>query len=325
MLKEGVEHYISNVKTRFFFLKVDGHCIPISVNEKEYENAYVTSNYYAIAHVQHKVSIFVRPFVRGAGLLLKGIEANRVVIVNNWLLSGALYPQLSGEQLEAVTRFLEERFPSHLVMFRGLTDREHVGIIDGLEDLGYHKFFARKVHYFDPEEKRGKRAAYHLRRDRRLMESAGYVVTTRVDVRRFLELYRSIYLEKHTQYAPRYTEAFLQRAIESGFLQMRTIERKGEIVGVFGYCVEGGAMIAPFFGFDAQSERRTEVYRILMLTLIEEAEKLGALLNDGSGGETAKRFRGLKEFNEYALIYTRHLRWHKRLFWGISNKAANLF
>jgi len=42
------------------------------------------------------------------------------VMVNNWLLSTNLYPPSSNETLEAISRFLIERFPKHAIVYRSV-------------------------------------------------------------------------------------------------------------------------------------------------------------------------------------------------------------
>lgn len=325
MLKEGVERYISNVQTRLFLLKIDDVILPITVNEKEYENSYLTSNYFAIRKMQERAPKTMQFFIKGAGLLLKGIEVNRAVIVNNWLLSGTIYPQITEEQLQLLTQFLQRRFPNHLLMFRGLNFRENTHLIERLQKLSYHKFYARKVFYYDPGAPKSKKTRYHQRRDLRLMEKAGYQVVQTDDWERLIELYNFVYKDKHTKYCPRYSAHFLQKAVSSGFLTVKAIEHQGKIEGVFGFFLRDQTMIVPFLGYDIYSERKMDLYRILTMLIIMEAEKRELLLNDGSGGERAKSFRGMQPVEEYSLIYAKHLKWTRSTFWKIAEKCSTLF
>ena len=94
MLQQGTESFIPNTKTLLSFLKIDDLIIPITINEREYENSYLTSNYYIISHLKNLAPRSLHPLISVLGFLLKGMGINRVVIVNNWLLSQSIYPVL---------------------------------------------------------------------------------------------------------------------------------------------------------------------------------------------------------------------------------------
>jgi len=325
MLKQGVERYITNTKTAYYFLRLDHFILPLTVNSKEYDNSYLTSNYYAVNQMHENWPKVFRPVASAIGLLLKGFKVNRSVVVNNWLLSNSLYPKLTDEQVALLTTFLEKRFPDHLLMFRGLNDADTAPLIQQLKSLGYHTFFARKIFIYNPKVKKESRVAYHQRRDLRLLEKGGYRLEDSQDFERLITLYKYVYLDKHTAFCPHYTADYLKSAVESGFLELRVLKKEKKVVGVFGFLIRNGTMIVPFFGYDTQIEEKVEIYRILTRLIIDEAEKRGVLLNDGSGGDTAKKFRGMEEVNEYAAIYTHHLPLSRKIFWGLSEKMAKLF
>src|ERR1700691_1553881 len=92
MIKEGVKKFIANVETQLYLLRVNSHILPLTVNEQEYENSYLTSNYFPIKYLEERLgrtkrllAPLYRQLLKGAGLFLKGIKINKVVIVNNWL------------------------------------------------------------------------------------------------------------------------------------------------------------------------------------------------------------------------------------------------
>ena len=325
LLKEGVERYITNTKTRFYFLRVDDFILPLTVNDKEYNNSYLTSNYYAVKRLREKWPKILYPLVAGIGFILKSAQVNRSVIVNNWLLSNSLYPKLSDEQVELMTHFLAKRFPSHLLMLRSLNETDCSDLLGQLKSLRYHTFFSRSVFMYNPEDKKGKREGYHKRRDLRLMENGGYLVEKEADFARCITLYNLVYRDKHTPFCPHYTVDYLKKAVESDFLEIRVLKRGAETVGVFGFSIRNNTMIVPFFGYDTKLDEKVEIYRILTRLIIEKAEERNVLLNDGSGGDQAKKFRGMKESNEYAAIYARHLPPIRKFFWNLSERCSNLF
>src|SRR5262249_17731197 len=152
---------------------------------------------------------------------------NKAVIVNNWLLTTNIYPTLTVEEIDGVTRFLAILFPDHTLIFRSLNLRKCQDLVHHLGDLKYRLFYARHVCIYDPQEKASfsSKVHYHHRRDRKLIQSEGYEVIRYHDVpsaegQRVLELYKSLYLERHTTFSPQYTEKYLKKALEKKFLHL---------------------------------------------------------------------------------------------------------
>ena len=325
LLKNGVEKYITNIQTKFYFLKIDDFIIPITVNEAEYNNSYLTSNYYAVKQMRLKMHKLYYPLAACVGYILKKAKVNRVVIVNNWLLSNSLYPKLSNKQLTLMKEFLLKQFPDHMIMMRGLNEAHDLDLLEQLKKEKYYTFYSRKIFHDGPKVKKGKRSNYHRRRDERLMQSEKYEVGTSEDFQKLIWLYDRVYKDKHTIYSPRYTADYLKHAVETGFLNLVVIKKEGVEVGVFGYSIRNGIMIVPFFGYDISCKKRTEVYRILTTLILKKAAELNVALNDGSGGDQAKKFRGMKAANEYAAIYTHHLPLFRKMFWKIARCFSKSF
>ncbi len=325
MIHDGIEKYVENVTTKLYLLQVGERFLPLTVNETEYENSYLTSNYFPITHrneqLKKEVSLSSRVMLGAnqvAGAFLRGIQINKCVIVNNLFLSTNLYMPLSSEELEAVTSFLVERFPSHMVMFRNLGEED----LSQFQTLKYSLLKSRETFCYDPKWNFSSRVHYHHRRDLRLIEKHGYEVVRSFDSKDYgamLALYEQVYLKKHTQYSPRYTEVFIDKAISSGLLQFVALRREGVIEGVFGMHVNGKKMCVPFFGYEMESERSGHLYRLLTVLAIKEAEARGLFLNDGTGGAEAKMKRGMQLVPEYVAIYARHLSAVRRSFWAFAD------
>ena len=56
MLEQEVEAYIRNVDTDLYLLKVDKHILLITVNTREFQNSYLTSNYFPIKYLEKILS-----------------------------------------------------------------------------------------------------------------------------------------------------------------------------------------------------------------------------------------------------------------------------
>jgi Acetyltransferase (GNAT) domain len=276
------------------------------------------------------LSYLQKPLLKGVGLLLKGIKINKAVIVNNWLLTTNIYPQLSDLELQTVTDYLTHHFSDHILIFRSLNTRNCWELADGLKKQRYRLLYARHVFIYDPQQKGNfsPKVFYHHRRDRRLIGSEGYEIvryekTLPAETARLLHLYNALYLARHTAYSPQYTEKFLKEAVENRFLHLVALKKEGEIQGVIGFHERGGTLITPFCGYDQTQAEANHLYRMLTMLAIDEAEKREALLNDGSGGAAPKQYRGMQSFPEYVALYDRHLPFYRRLFWGMAAKIVH--
>ncbi|MCZ4142852.1 GNAT family N-acetyltransferase, partial [Escherichia coli] len=105
------------------------------------DNAYVCSPYtHYVRYAKQELSLLQRPLLeKGLSALLNLVgwgmrrsKFNKVVHVNNWLLSTNLFPAMTGEQAVAVMHAVRERFPDHAVVFRSLCPGLHPEIAAAL-------------------------------------------------------------------------------------------------------------------------------------------------------------------------------------------------
>lgn len=130
LILDSVPAYMSNVRTRMGALVIDDLVLPVTVNDEEYDNSYVCSPYtHYISYAREEMKLVTSsmiaslggPLLSGAGALMKLSRVNRIVFVNNWLLSTNLYHPLTAEQVREITSFLTRRFPDHAVAFRSVS------------------------------------------------------------------------------------------------------------------------------------------------------------------------------------------------------------
>jgi hypothetical protein len=327
-ISNDVSSYIENVETQLGFVSVGENFFPCTVNHREFANSYVTSNYYVIHHkkgmLKGKTRLFVAPILTLGGQFLKLVGINRCVNVNNWLMTNALYPQLNKVQYKSMIDCLTEQFPMHYLMFRNLNIVTGQENLKKLKELGCYVFPARSVYLFDPSQPLPSKARYHFRRDKRLMESGSYRIKNENEIKEedlplILGLYKQLYIDKFTTYSPRYSLSFLRGALETGMLKLKALYYNKEVVGVLGFQANSKEMIVPFFGYDQNHPHNRDIYRLLIHTAIVEAQKRGVILNDGSGGDQAKKNRGMKLYSEYSALYTKHLPLIRRSFWKLAS------
>src|SRR5690554_6119058 len=153
--------YIHNVDTELYIMLVDNHILPITVNVSEYENSYVCSPYtHYVSYAQQELIMLQSPVIErllsvvlaGVGLLLKSTKANKVVHVNNWLLSTNLYPSLSKQLIADIIPFLAQRFPDHYIVFRSLDNELNPQAIEAHRQIGSRLIPSRQIYFLKPSD-----------------------------------------------------------------------------------------------------------------------------------------------------------------------------
>lgn len=338
LMQEGAPAFIANLQTNLLALHLDDHVLPVTVNDGEYRNAYPCSpfTHYALAaweEAQRLKPWVLRPalgaLIGPVAAILRAGQINKVVHVNNWLLSTNLYPALTTAQLKAITG-LHERFPEHALILRSLNDRMHGQTLAELQALGYRLIPSRQVWLHDlcHWEAFPEKARWQLRRDSRLIEETGYEVVphealTPADIPRLRELYRLLYLEKYSHFNPDFTERFFAHALQTHSLYLMALRKAGRIDAVLGYFWRNEVMTTPVFGYDTGLPQSLGLYRMISAVLAQEARRRGLLLHASSGAASFKRHRGAVPAIEYSAVYDRHLPYHRRLPWALLGRTLN--
>jgi len=339
LLRESAARFIANTETRLKVLRIDDLVLPVTVNEAEYGNSYVCSPYtHYIAYAIQELAMLRKPWLeqvlkvllRGLGLLCRATKFNRVVHVNNWLLSTNLYPDLNGEQLKRALAFMASAFPRHAIVFRSVNARTNPMLEEVLREEGCKLVGSRQIYVYETERRDGQNAKsrWLLKRDAKLLERNGYDVCvgsrlTEQDMPRIKELYDRLYLDKYSTYNPQFSERFLTEAWRTGSLEFIALRKEGRIDAVLGYYARNGVMTTPVFGYDTSLPAELGLYRMLSAVLIQEAERRGLLLNESSGAAQFKRNRGALGHLEYNAVYDRHLPKYRRMCWSILSVLIN--
>ncbi|MCD8488416.1 MAG: hypothetical protein LRZ84_17190 [Desertifilum sp.] len=147
LMKGGATQFIDNVNSQLFALAIDELVFPVTVNEREWQNSYVCSPYsHYITYTKEELYTLNNPLLEqvlkillnGMGVILQLGQINQVVIVNNWLLSTNLYPNLSKSQIATLTTYLQEQFPKHTIIFRSINTYLDDCLFAAFQDNGYH-------------------------------------------------------------------------------------------------------------------------------------------------------------------------------------------
>jgi hypothetical protein len=320
---------IKNVRTRWAKLNIGNAALPLTINEAEYDNAFVCSTYSGcILYSRSEIRLLrnwllrmsLHSLVTAMSLPLRIAKIDRVISVNNWLLTTNLYPQLDLSLISPMTQLLIGHFPEHAITFRSLNARTNGSLIEKLKAEGYLLAPSRQVYFFDGN------AGDYLRRsnsgyDQRLLESTSYRVDdhTRIspqDASRIEALYRMLYIDKYSPHNPQVTAAMLEEMRKRRLLTMWGLRNAdGQLDGIVGMFEREGVMTVPLVGYDTSLPQSLGLYRLLMAIMLREAAGQRWLLNLSSGAASFKRLRGGEPSLEYTAVYCQHLPRPRRMVW----------
>jgi hypothetical protein len=332
---------IANLDTRLETACVDGGwLLPVSVNDgSDGDNCYFCSpraQYadYAAFELsclgQPLVEIPLRGFLAGAGAIFRRASLDRVVIVNNWLLSTNLYPvEWHGEGLKSFVASMIGRYPEHAILFRSINARQNPLLLPALRRAGARLLASRVVWHYDGAHPAFMRTS-DCRRDRRLLEEGPWEIVGRDDLcpgdlPNFTRLYEQLYVEKYTSLNPRYTERYFAACHALGLLRFHGLRERetGRWLGMLGIFERDGVLTAPAVGYDTAQPQKRGLYRALMALVMREAVRRGALLNLSAGAGSFKQLRGGEPCVEFTAVFDAHLPRSRRWPWKVLEELSN--
>ena len=165
-IADSSSRVIRNAATRMKLLDTGQTLLPVSINSgsEPPDNSYVVSplttySGYALDEVRRMNRPWLGwPLTRLIGPLGRRLEAaqiDRLVQVNNWLLSTNLYPvDWHGSEIQELRDFMTGEFPDHAISFRSLNRFSNAELIDRLSALGFIAIPSRQVYLFDARDGR---------------------------------------------------------------------------------------------------------------------------------------------------------------------------
>lgn len=337
LICEGVKPYIANVQTTMLALEIDDMVLPVTVNDTEYENAYVCSPYthyvsYAKEELYHLQTPWLEKLLESVltilGICLKAGRINKVVCVNNWLVSTNLYHPMTREQIERITGFLQEAYPDHAILFRSVQEGTGNVLPELFAQCRYKALMSRQIYVYDPEYDHllPSKQRWILKRDQKLLARSSYAVRRNEEIGeeeigRIVELYNKLYLDKYSIQNPQFTERFIRLALRKRLLSIAVLSPRSErenqrADAVLGYFVRDGVMTTPLFGHDTGLFAETGLYRLLSAQLVADSRQAGLILHQSSGAASFKRCRGARAFVEWNVVYDRHMPFWRRSVWS---------
>ncbi len=337
LVKRGPVSYVDNAKVRMEALVIDEKVLPLVISERVEGNSNVCSAY---AHYfEYAFQEFAKRYGRVPlgllkaprsllGALLRSGSIDRVVFVNNWLLTTNPPHGLSSAQIAALTTYLTRRYPDYAIVFRSLNPLSDPRDLDALRANRYRLVPSRRVYLLDA---RNQRYLEHrdVRRDLGKLRKTQYSIVDIPEVivphvARMAALYRDLYLGKHSALNPQYNADFFALTLKDRFMTYRAFVEDGRIDAFVSYFIKDGVMTASLLGYDRNRPRRLGLYRLAFALLIEEAAKRKVLLNLSAGAGDFKMLRGAVPVQECDAVYDRHLPVHRRLPWACVRIATRL-
>jgi hypothetical protein len=324
--RAGATAMIPNVATRWLALRSGERVYPVTVNDGDYGGSYVClphSAYilYARAELDIVDTGWMRPLLRaviaGADHLLRWGDVNRIVHVDNWMLSTNLHGDWQGEDLAAIRAFLTERFPDHAIAIRSVDGWSSQALLEAARRHGWQLLASRQIWVTGDlqTEWRPRRNTYHdLRRLRRSgLMIDDFAVMSAADAERIAELYHLLYVGKYSPLNPVFSPAYVLMTWRTGTLRYRGArDAEGKLLAVAGVLVRGDVLTPPVVGYDTARPQSEGLYRIATLLFTTTAAEQGLRVNGSAGAAQFKRNRGATGVIEYMAVAARHLPWRRR-------------
>lgn len=341
LIEHGPQHFIDNVRAEVRVLVIGDTVLPLVINEPQPAqiNSYVcspTTHYIDYARREVELELHDRPLLRrlipplldSFKPLLRWSRFERVIYVNNWLLSTNLYPPLDRRMLRTIRDGLIRAFPQHVIVFRSVNEQLNAELLRDLQALDFAQVFSRQVYLLDPQGAHYRRRKA-FRSDLMLARRTSYtwLAADQLDliaVPRLCALYADLYLHKYSWHNPQFNQRFLAAALRADWLRVFALQRDGQIDGVLGFVERHGVMTPPLIGYDRSIGMEQGLYRLISLKFVEEARERGLLLNLSSGAAAFKRHRGSTPAIEHNLIYDRHCSPRMRLPWRLLAALSRL-
>ncbi|MDX2305838.1 MAG: GNAT family N-acetyltransferase [Microscillaceae bacterium] len=335
LIQQGTLPFIANVDNEVQILVLDKVILPLVIgNPHAHKNAYICSTlsqYFDLAieeimmEMKGKKSIIAAIAPHTLRLLkyfFKLMAFEKVVFVNNFILSTNLYPRLDTRLLREAQELLVRKFPQHALVFRSVSEQLDAEIHQELLTLGFDEIISRPVLTLDPSQKTYlKKRMYKM--DQKLWEKNKSYYWDRHEsiqpdeIPQICELYADLYLKKYSSLNPQYRDSFIQLLIESKLLNFKVLRKNGKIFGVTAFLEKNGVLTTPLIGYDQSVPIEEGLYRFLNYKLMQEAIEKNIILNMSSGAANFKRLRGGETTLEYNMVYSKHLALFNRIPWQI--------
>lgn len=320
-----IERLMKNVQTKVVWERIGKYDCPITINELELESSYVVSPYSALVLYSRQEMVKLPSYFKvlelilgPVALLLASIRINKMVAINNWLLSTNIYPEIEAEEFLKIGNKYRDQFKDHFIIFRSLNYRTNKALIEKLLKNGFTLIPSRQVYIFDFKAGNIMERSNN-RHDQRLLKKNTFTFRggdtfSDDDFKRAEELYNLLYIEKYSTYNPQFTAEYLKLCHETRCMMFFGLySTEGVMEGVLGFFYTDKIITAPVVGYNTKMDRSFGLYRILMARTLKHAFENNLLLNLSSGASGFKILRGGKAYTEYSAVSIKGLSFGRRM------------
>lgn len=339
LMNNGPGYAIRNISADFRLLQVDNQVIPITICDFVPNNTYICSVYaqyidYAFEELSVIKNVIGRKIagviLRTLGGFLKISKIDKCIHVNNWLFPTNIYYPLSESQIKKITLFLSTKFPKHAILFRTLNFISDKTIIGNLQKNNYFLCGSRQVYVLTANKLKEfhDRKPTDLRRDEKILYDSGYEILEadklgQSDIARLADLYKYLYLDKHSYLNPQFTVDFIHFLTQNPLFTIKVLKKANSIDAFIGCITRNNITYAPLFGYDTTQSVKIGLYRMLSAIKINTAMNNKTILHSSAGAGGFKRHRGHESTTEYHAVYVRHLSFSRKLGWFLLKWVIN--
>lgn len=319
--QHGTRHYIANAASTMWLAEIAGHAVPVTVDGGGHGLSYVANPHSAYGlYARRELDLVgvrrgrwaASTAIAGVAAMLRAVRINRIIHVDNWLLSTNLHGTWRGEGLAGLRELICTRWPEHFIALRTLDNWSCPELLDTARTDGWILLPSRQVWVID-DVARDWRPRNEIANDRRALARSRLQVEcvvdlTAADAERIADLYARLYVGKYSALNPIFTADFMRLTHDLGMIEYR-VARDGEdqILAVAGLYERTGVMTPAVVGYDTARPRAEALYRIASYMFGEAAEARGCGLHGSAGAAEFKRLRGARGVIEYMAIFADHL------------------
>lgn len=334
--------YIANLNTKLLLLNAGDEYFPVSINSGKEKIASGEKNSYVVSpittyidYAQVEIAALnkfwltwpLSILVMLIGFALRLARIDRIIHINNWLLSTNLYTTTyfhnGVKKIEQLKEFFIAAYPKFAISFRSLNEISNQRTIEELQSAGFIAIPSRQVYLFDGSA--GKDASFWKKHntqiDAKALAKMPYQLCdgsefSAEDFQRCEQLYRLLYIDKYSSLNPQYSSQWLAAGQEHGWLKLMGLRNtQGKLEGVVGFFENDHIITAPIVGYNTTLPTKEALYRRLTQLCLQRAIAQKKLLNFSSGAAKFKRLRGGVPAIEYTMVYVAHLNFYSRWCW----------
>ncbi|MBY0620692.1 hypothetical protein [Sphingomonas ursincola] len=332
----GSHALVANVEAQALVEQAGGHPLPVIVTDGAIGMSYIAAPHSVYAlYPRAELDLVDLGWMRmpaaaaiaAADRLLRTLDINRAVQIDNWLLSTCLHGNWKGEGLAELRQRLAARFPGHYLLIRSVDDWSCPELTAALRGDGWLLLPCRQIWVTD-DLQRDWAVRKSVKNDGRKLAQSGLVAEDvthldDADAARVAALYAMLYIAKYSALNPQYSAAWMQLAVESGLFHLRVVrDRAGQIMAAVGIVARGGIATNPMMGYDTQRPQSDGLYRIASWLVGDFALRQGLRLHGSAGAGHFKQQRGARSEIDYMAIHAAHLPATRR--WPLKGIAAAL-